>query len=391
MRVKPKIFIPIAVVVLLLIGVVIPKFTVRDLVPVEPRLKQCVSLATYLHYDNPLERLALYLGKSRIVSAMPASAEVESFTLFRIPLGVLQGQPDAKLGVFCNLIGDWRAEVISNLYLSPPDQLPLGWYVHRLNDSRIILTKQETLPDVGNTESYAYGEQIDMGVLKFDGDPQRPEDWPQLAWTEDKVLVKEKSWTQVGSMPALWIRHEPGGASGGQITWYLFADDRVYELSLYLPEYPPNSEAFSEFVYQYGEQISRQESSASSLAEQLSECLPKSDTASRERCKQLLDNIRNFDECATAGFSIMKSNPLQCATPDGRTFIQETNATWEMAIQAVNGCRVEEVFQTHSQIVTLTLKNGSKLIAAEPRIDEIMTAINTAEPKCGRIYRIGTE
>lgn len=258
MRVKTKIFIPVVVVTVFAIGVAIPKFMVRDLVPVEPRLEQCVSLVVNQHYDNPLERLALYLGKSRIVSALPASAEVESFTLFRIPLGVLRGQPDAKLGVFCNLIGDWRTQVTTDLYLPPPEKVPDGWYVHRLTDSRIILTKQETLPDIGNTESYAYGEQIDMGVLKFDGDSQRLKDWPQLAWIEDEALVKEKSWTQVGDMPALWVRHEPGGASGGQITWYLFAADRMYELSLYLPEYPPNQDAFSDFVHQYGEQVSQQ-------------------------------------------------------------------------------------------------------------------------------------
>jgi hypothetical protein len=103
---KKKIIIIVAVICLLITGVIIPKLTVRDLVPVDQRLKRCVDLAIKTHYDNPFERLALYLGKSRIVSALPASAEIESFTIFRIPLGVLRGQPNAKLGVFCNLIGD---------------------------------------------------------------------------------------------------------------------------------------------------------------------------------------------------------------------------------------------------------------------------------------------
>jgi hypothetical protein len=47
-----------------------------------------------------------------------------------------------------------------------------------------------------------------------------------------------------------------------------------------------------------------------------------SDTASKEKCDELLKQITDFDSCVMAGFSIMKSNPPQCATPDGRTFIQ---------------------------------------------------------------------
>ncbi|MFA5413619.1 MAG: hypothetical protein WC348_03710 [Patescibacteria group bacterium] len=103
---KKKIIIIVSAIYLLIIGVIIPKLTVRDLVPVDQRLKQCVDSAIKIHYDNPFERLALYLGKSRIVSALPASAEIESFTIFRIPLGVLRGQPNAKHRVFCNLIED---------------------------------------------------------------------------------------------------------------------------------------------------------------------------------------------------------------------------------------------------------------------------------------------
>ena len=58
------------------------------------------------------------------------------------------------------------------------------------------------------------------------------------------------------------------------------------------------------------------------LAEELRDCLPKSDTASHEKCNELLKQITDYDSCVNAGFSIMKSNPPQCATPDGRTFIQ---------------------------------------------------------------------
>jgi hypothetical protein len=64
------------------------------------------------------------------------------------------------------------------------------------------------------------------------------------------------------------------------------------------------------------------ESAQLSIAEQLKDCLPKSDTASHEKCNELLATIRNYDDCIKAGFTIMKSNPPQCATPDGRTFVE---------------------------------------------------------------------
>lgn len=123
----------------------------------------------------------------------------------------------------------------------------------------------------------------------------------------------------------------------------------------------------------------------SSLAEELGECLPKSDMESYERCKELLKQITDFDSCVGAGFSIMKSNPPQCATPDGRTFIQLTNSTWEQAVVAIKNCEVKKVFQAHSRIVTLTLDNGNKLIAKEPQIDDIFTELKDVEPECGRI------
>jgi tryptophan-rich sensory protein len=56
-----------------------------------------------------------------------------------------------------------------------------------------------------------------------------------------------------------------------------------------------------------------------SLVEQLKDCLPKSDMASRDKCEQLLKTITDFDECVTAGF-LASGSPSQCGLPDGRTF-----------------------------------------------------------------------
>ena len=126
------------------------------------------------------------------------------------------------------------------------------------------------------------------------------------------------------------------------------------------------------------------------LANQISKCLASSYSGDKERCDELLKQITDFDSCVMAGFSILKSNPAQCQTVDGRTFIQETNSTWAQAILAVNNCEVEKAFQTHARIITLTLKNGNKLIAKEPQIDDIINIVRNAESKCGKIL-IGTE
>ncbi len=127
-----------------------------------------------------------------------------------------------------------------------------------------------------------------------------------------------------------------------------------------------------------------------SIAEELKDCLPKSDTASHEKCNELLATIRNFNDCVKAGFSIMKSNPPQCASPDDRTFTDETNSTWDVVLAALNNCEVESVFQTHSKLVTLNLKNGNELTAYEPQIDDVMEVVDGLKGRCSDV-RMATE
>lgn len=65
--------------------------------------------------------------------------------------------------------------------------------------------------------------------------------------------------------------------------------------------------------------------SSVSLKEQLQDCMPKSDTASHDTCIKLLKQIQSYSDCITAGFPILKSNPPQCKTPDGRSFTNAGN------------------------------------------------------------------
>lgn len=50
-------------------------------------------------------------------------------------------------------------------------------------------------------------------------------------------------------------------------------------------------------------------------------------------------SINSFDECALAGYPIMESYPEQCATPDGRTFVNPNPVTPSEPIVS-NGCVV---------------------------------------------------
>ncbi|MDD5172684.1 MAG: hypothetical protein PHG59_00880 [Patescibacteria group bacterium] len=63
--------------------------------------------------------------------------------------------------------------------------------------------------------------------------------------------------------------------------------------------------------------------SEDTLFNQIAKCLVSSRSEDQEKCDEFLKQISDFDSCVMAGFSIMKSNPLQCATPDGRIFIQK--------------------------------------------------------------------
>jgi hypothetical protein len=64
--------------------------------------------------------------------------------------------------------------------------------------------------------------------------------------------------------------------------------------------------------------------------------------------------------------------------------------TWEAIKLAIEECRVEEAFQAHSRRVEVNLKNGEKLVAVEPKIDQIMLLAEEATPRCGEII-ISTE
>jgi len=113
LKYKKILMILLGIFVFIGIGIAIPKLTVYDTVPVSAQLKRCTDSAME-HFDNPFERIALALGKGRIIATQgPSEATMEFYTIFRIPLGILRGQTDMKLGIACNMIdpNDWSAGV----------------------------------------------------------------------------------------------------------------------------------------------------------------------------------------------------------------------------------------------------------------------------------------
>lgn len=61
------------------------------------------------------------------------------------------------------------------------------------------------------------------------------------------------------------------------------------------------------------------------------------------------------------------------------------NAEWLKIIQAINDCQAVSIMQAHSRAVSADLKDGRRLEAVEPELDNIMRAALDAEKKCGRI------
>lgn len=80
------------VLALIIIGIAIPKLTVRDTVQLTDEEKSCVQTSIKQQLDHPLQRLALALGKSAVVGRQgdgiikPNTLIVESYTIFRIPV-----------------------------------------------------------------------------------------------------------------------------------------------------------------------------------------------------------------------------------------------------------------------------------------------------------------
>ena len=72
-------------------------------------------------------------------------------------------------------------------------------------------------------------------------------------------------------------------------------------------------------------------------------------------------------------------------TPQSIEAPQNTEGDWEEVVSAIRSCNVKSVFQAHSREVSITLKNGDRISAVEPHIDDIIQVAMESSDKCGNI------
>lgn len=110
------------VLALIIIGIAIPKLTVRDTVQLTDKEKSCVQTSIKQQLDHPLQRLALALGKSAVVEKQgdgiikPNTMIVKSYTIFRIPLPVTRLFNQFTQHVIC----DWASEKVPTDNIAVP-------------------------------------------------------------------------------------------------------------------------------------------------------------------------------------------------------------------------------------------------------------------------------
>jgi len=127
---------------------------------------------------------------------------------------------------------------------------PAGWYAHRINAREIIFTKQPTLPDIGNTESLAYGEQIEVSSALID----RPvQDWA-TQYIGDDVLAPAKQWgTLNGHQTVQAVVTTPGDQG---MDYVIFGNTTAYIFFLYpYASSSPDVAVFQKMVTDFGSNI----------------------------------------------------------------------------------------------------------------------------------------
>lgn len=156
-------------------------------------------------------------------------------------------------------------------------------------------------------------------VIFQEGNP-----WPQIKGIA-QLVFSDAEMVKLSDSGARYLTK----SEGGQEVMKDFMRGKGYEFTeqmgsgyLFRSSTGMSAIATHKYYSRYYSLWSITENKNNSLAEELKECLPKSDMASHEKCTELLKQITNYDSCVDAGFSIAGSSPYQCGTPDGRTFTE---------------------------------------------------------------------
>lgn len=156
--------------------------------------------------------------------------------------------------------------VYNNLFVPSPKNnivsaeiVPDGWYLHELATTSVIMTPSRFLRKIHDTELYAYGEQIIVEVRTYDG-PPNPKEWEYLDWTTDDENypgTRDRQWIKLSGNDTYRYLGESGPASGGDLTYYIFAGDTVHTLSLYPAFESTHLDTFEAFAQAYAAKISK--------------------------------------------------------------------------------------------------------------------------------------
>src|SRR3989338_11054738 len=104
--------------IILFIGIAVPKLTVWDAVSLTVEEKNCVEVGIQQQFDHPLQRIALWLGKSAVIYKQGGGAIkentliVKSYTIFRIPLTDTRFFNRFTQQVIC----DWASERTDSVF-----------------------------------------------------------------------------------------------------------------------------------------------------------------------------------------------------------------------------------------------------------------------------------
>ena len=66
------------------------------------------------------------------------------------------------------------------------------------------------------------------------------------------------------------------------------------------------------------------------------------------------------------------------------------NSAWERVVVEIKNCQVTGALQTRRREVIVTLKDGRRLMAIEPDIDDVMDIIGSVHRQCGD-FSVGSE
>lgn len=81
----------------------------------------------------------------------------------------------------------------------------------------------------------------------------------------------------------------------------------------------------------------------------------------------------------------LSTSTIEMEKEAGIDFEKEDLSDWKNLVDMIKDCKVVSVSQNHAQEVTIELKDGSRINAIEPNIDDVFSVVDEAEEKCGRI------